>query len=57
VVVISLEMPLTCETFTPEKRDAFQCAIGRVTLLRSLRMFASVCLCRVPSRCKRRARS
>jgi len=22
-------MPLTCETFTPEKRDAFQCAIGR----------------------------
>jgi hypothetical protein len=58
VVVMSLEMPLTCETFTPEKRDAFQCAIGRVTLSRSLRMFACLCLCRVPvSGCKRQTRS
>jgi len=38
VVVMSLEMPMTCETFTPEKRDMFQCAIGRVTLWRFLRM-------------------
>jgi hypothetical protein len=49
VVVMSLEMPLTCETFTREKRDVFQCAIGRVTLPRSLRMLPVcvfvVCLC------------